>query len=353
MYPRIIINTLKLKENINTMLKITKENNIPFITMVVKAFSGNLIILKEIEKTNIESIGDSRIENLKLYKDLSFKEKMLLRIPMLSEVKDVIKYADTSLNSEIKTLKALNLEAKKQNKKHNIIIMFDLGDLREGIYYTSNYLPKIQEIIKLKNLKLIGIGTNLTCYGGLIPNKIILNRLIEIKKNIENNLNIKLDIISGGNSSSTTLFGKGIIPNEINHLRLGESILFGKETSYSNNIYGFNYDIYQFEAEIIEVQKKPSFPDGTVSINSFGEKINIQDKGLMNRAILAIGKQDIIFKNLFPINRNISIIGGSSDHLIIDIKNDNLHVGDIIKFNINYPALLHLMNSDYVKKIYK
>ncbi len=50
MYPRIIINTLKLKENINTMLKITKENNIPFITMVVKVFSGDLIVLKEKEK---------------------------------------------------------------------------------------------------------------------------------------------------------------------------------------------------------------------------------------------------------------------------------------------------------------
>ncbi len=353
MYPRIIISKEKLIENTNQIIKMAKNNHIPFITMVVKAFAGDKEIVKVLEQTDITCIGDSRIQNLITFNDLNFHHKMLLRIPMLSEVSDVVKYADISLNSEIEVIKALNEEARKQNKKHAILVMFDIGDLREGIYYTSNYLPIIVEISQLDHIVLKGIGTNLTCYGGLVPSKVILNRLIDIKNNIESNLKIKLDIISGGNSSSVTLFNKNIIPKEINHLRLGESILFGKETSYSTDIEGLNHDVFRFEAEIIELKEKPSYPDGEISINSFGEKPVIEDLGLMKRAILAIGKQDTILSNLEPFDKNIKIIGGSSDHLILDVTNSNYKVGDIVKFNINYPALVHLMNSNYVEKVYK
>ncbi len=349
MYPLIVINRKKLIENIENVLKMSKENNIPYITFVIKAFSGNNKILPIINSTSLNSIGDSRIENLKRFQSLSI-EKMLLRIPMLSEVKDVIKYADISLNSELSVIEALNREAKVQNKIHNILIMFDLGDLREGLYYKSDYLPFIEKVLSLQNINIKGIGTNLTCYGGLIPDKIILNRLIEIKNRIEDYFSIKLDIISGGNSSSVTLFNQNIIPKEINHLRLGESILFGKETSYSKEIKGLNHDVFSFKAEVIECKTKPSFPDGTITINSFGEVPKIEDKGLMTRLILAIGKQDVILENLVPIDKNLSILGGSSDHLILESKNNKYQVGDIITFNINYPALVHLMNSDYINK---
>lgn len=349
MFPLIIINRKKLIDNIENVLKMSRENNIPYITFVVKAFSGNEEILSIINSTSLKSIGDSRIENLKKFQSLPI-EKMLLRIPMLSEVRDVIKYADISLNSELSVIEALNAEAKAQNKIHDILIMFDLGDLREGLYYKSDYLPFIEKILSLQNINIKGIGTNLTCYGGLIPDEIILNRLVQIKNKIENGFSIKLDIISGGNSSSVTLFNQNIIPKEINHLRLGESILFGKETSYSKEIKGLNHDVFLFQAEIIECKTKPSFPDGTITINSFGEVPQIEDKGMITRLILAIGKQDVILENLVPIDENLSILGGSSDHLILESKNNKYKVGNIVTFKINYPALVHLMNSNYVKK---
>ena len=73
----------------------------------------------------------------------------------------------------------------------------------------------------------------------------------------------------------------------------------------------------------------------------------------MSRAILAIGKQDVMLNNLFPIDHEIEIIGGSSDHLIVDLGNSKYQVGDILRFQVNYPGLLHLMNSPYVKKFFK
>jgi len=352
MYPRIIIDKQKLKENIERMVNLADANGIPNFTFVVKAFAGDVELMKTIAETEISSIGDSRIQNLKKFSDIKIT-KMLLRVPMLSEVADVVKYSDISLNSEIETIKALNIEAAKQNKKHDIIIMFDLGDLREGIYYNSDYLSTIKEILSYKNIRIMGIGTNLTCYGVLVPSSTVLERLVNVKKNIEKNLSIKIKIMSGGNSSTVTLFNQEEIPNEINHLRLGESILFGKETSYSTEIEGFNHDIFIFEAEIVELKEKPSYPDGKTSINSFGEVPKIEDLGIIRRAILGIGKQDVILENLTPIDKNIEVLGGSSDHLIVHIKSDLYKVGDIISFKINYPGLVHLMNSGYVEKIYK
>ena len=58
---------------------------------------------------------------------------MLIRIPMISEAEDVVRYTDISLNSEIKVAKALSKEAIKMGKIHEIILMVDVGDLREGI----------------------------------------------------------------------------------------------------------------------------------------------------------------------------------------------------------------------------
>ncbi len=352
MYPRITIEIDKLKDNAREIVQMSKANGIEYITAVVKAFAGDVFVTKSLLGTGIKNIGDSRIQNLILYKTLPIK-KMLLRIPMISEIEDVVRYADISLNSELETITLLDKEARRQGKIHEIIVMFDLGDLREGIYYTDDYLGTIEQIKQMKYIKMLGIGTNLTCYGGLVPSKTILSRLVDIKNNIENKLDIKLEIISGGNSSSLFLYGKNEIPEVINHLRLGESILFGKETAYSTEIKGLHHNIYKLEAEIIECMTKPSYPDGETSINSFGEIPEIEDKGIIKRAILAIGKQDLILDNLSPIDKKVHILGGSSDHLICDITGTDYKLGDILSFDINYPALVHLMNSSYVDKFYK
>jgi predicted amino acid racemase len=352
MYPRVKIDLKKLKENCLKMIEYSKQNGIDILMPVVKVVAGDKLVANVFKECGFQYIGDSRLKNLQIYQDLPLK-KLLVRIPSLSEVSDVIRYSDIALNSEIETVIALDLEAKRQNKKYEIIFMFDLGDLREGVFYKDDYLKDIEKILSLKNIVLKGIGTNLTCYGGLVPSKIILNRLVEIKSKIEKTFKITLDIISGGNSSSVYLYDKQEIPSEVNSLRIGEAIFFGKETSYSTDIEGFNHDIFTLEAEIIECKLKPSYPDGEMSINSFGEKVVIEDKGIMKRAILAIGKQDVILGNIKPIDKRISVIGGSSDHLIMDITNTDYKLGDIIEFNVNYPGLLHLMNSPYVERIYK
>ncbi|MBU0997051.1 MAG: alanine/ornithine racemase family PLP-dependent enzyme [Firmicutes bacterium] len=352
MYPRIIINSKKIKENIQQLKEMCQKNHIPFLTLVVKALAGNIQAIKEISTEDFLYLGDSRIQNLKKMKDLPQK-KMLLRIPNNQELSQVIRYSDCSLESEMKTIFKLNEIAKKQNIVHQILLMFDLGDLREGIFFDSNYKQDIQKIVQLTNIDLIGIGTNLTCYGGVLPSKDNLNMLVDIANSIEKSLDIKLNLISGGNSSTIALFNQSVIPQRINHLRIGEGYLFGRETAYGKQIDNMHSNAFVLETKIIECKQKPSYPIGDIGMNSFGEIPNIVDRGIMRRAIVGIGKQDVILENLIPEDERITIIGGSSDHLILDVSKTNFQLNDVIRFNVNYPGLVHLMNSAYVQKIIK
>jgi len=349
MYPKLTINLQKLVENTNRMKDLCLENNITNLCVVVKVMSGDLRCIQAISSVDIDYLGDSRIENLKRFQELKPK-KALMRLPMPHQAYQVVKYSDMSLNSEIDTIRKLNIAAQKQNKKHEIILMFDMGDLREGIFFQDPYLEIVDEILSMDNIILKGIGTNLTCYGGVIPSQENLTNLVKIAHSIEHEFDITLPIISGGNSSSVFLFGKGLIPHEINNLRIGEAIFLGRETAYGNQIPYMHEDIFTLYAEIIEIKEKPSYPIGEIGMNSFGEVPQIKDLGMMKRAILAVGKQDVQIDNIVPIDSNISIVGGSSDHLIIDLKSSNYQLGDVISFRPNYPGLLQLMTSKYIKK---
>lgn len=302
----------------------------------------------------INILGDSRIENLKVLKKVELKaETMLIRIPMLSEVDRVLDWADISLNSEISVIKSLSQKALKRKIVHRIILMIDLGDLREGIM-PDDALQMVGEIRKLPGVKLTGIGANFCCVSGVMPTRENLTKLVELTEEIENNFHINLEVISGGNTSVLKLVENDIIPNRINQLRIGVGILLGQDDVRLRNIAGTYQDTFILTAEVIEVKEKPSLPRGEVGRDAFGEVPVFQDLGIRKRAILAIGKQDIHLNSLVPLEKEVKIVGASSDHLIIDITDfkEEIKVGDEVKFKLNYPALLSVTTSKYINKYF-
>ena len=109
---------------------------------------------------------------------------------MHDEVSEVIKYVDLSFNSELSTIRLLNKEAEKAGIVHDILLMIDLGDLREGIFFQREDLIRqaVSEILEMKNIRLYGIGVNLTCYGAIIPKYENLSKLVEIDAKSKKNL---------------------------------------------------------------------------------------------------------------------------------------------------------------------
>lgn len=350
MYPRVIIDKEKFRHNLKTMLELSHSKGIKMMG-VSKVFCADQSLIEIMIEENVDFIADSRIENLEGY--TTSIPKVLLRLPMISEAEKVVKYSDISLNSEFKTIKALDKYAHKLNLIHGVILMVDLGDLREGIFIEEDIYHTVKHILELKHIELKGIGVNLTCYGGVIPTVDILHKLILIKDIIENDFNITLDIISGGNSSSIELLQEDKIPNGINNIRLGESIVLGRETAYGNFIDNMYNDVFTLEAEIIELKEKPTVPIGKIGMNAFGKVPKFEDKGTILRSIIAIGKQDVDHNELIPYD-TVKILGSSSDHIIVDISDSyNVYeVGDIMSFKLTYASVLSLMTSKYVGKIY-
>lgn len=352
MYPKIEINLSKLRHNAEIMLKICRDYGIE-PSAVTKVVRADLEIAKVLVEAGYKELADSRIENIKKVKEYFGNEvqTLLLRIPMISQTEEVVKYCDTSLCSEITTAKELDAAAKKLGKNHKVILMVDLGDLREGI------LPEEIEVVQkevsaFENIDVIGIGVNLACYGGVMPTVENLSKLIELKEEWEVR-GTPLKIVSGGNSSSIKLLLKNKIPKEINHLRLGESIMLGRESIDREHIPNTYIDTFIIKGEIVELKEKPSIPTGEIGQDTFGNIPEFEDRGLHKRAIIAIGRQDVDL-NIEPVDKRIDILGASSDHLIIDVtKIPSLKVGDKVEFLPSYGSLLQAMTSPYVKKEYK
>ena len=349
-YPRVEINLAHLQHNVSKVVEKCGSFGIQ-VAGVIKGATGIPEVARAFDKGGAAFIASSRLEQLEDAINAGIeKPMMLIRIPMLSEVKDVIRLADISLNSEFEVIKALNDEARAQGKLHKVILMADLGDLREG-FWDKDEMIKVAEYIenKMINIQLVGIGTNVGCYGSISPTVEKLEELVELAERIEERLGRQLEYISGGATSSLMRVWDKNIPKRINMLRVGEGILLARDLDvfYGYDMSDLYQDICRLKAEVIEVKDKPSYPVGTIAIDAFGHTPTYVDRGIRRRALLAMGKVDYGDPaELLPMDKGIEVLGASSDHTIIDVEDAerDYKVGDIMTFDICYATVVYLTN---------
>jgi predicted amino acid racemase len=348
--PRVEINLDKLIHNARKLTILYGSKGIQ-ITAVTKGVCGNLRIANALLNRGIHSFGDSHIANIQKMREAGINAQfILIRSPMLSEVEQVVKFADVSFNSEMSVIKLLADQANKHGITHRIILMIELGDLREGIL-PSDLEFVVKEAIDMQGIKLAGIGTNLACFGGVKPTEAKMRELSTIACNLQRQFGINFEFVSGGNSANYQWFMSTPDVGLINHLRIGESILLGCDTLTREQIPGLYTDAFTLISEVIELKTKPSKPYGEIAQDAFGHIPSFKDEGNMRRAILAIGKQDVDISTIKP-RRNVNVLGATSDHLILDTKGQNLEVGTEVQFDVGYSALLRAMMSPYVEKVY-
>ena len=359
MYPRLVIDMKKLSSNIDGVAKIAKEQGGCSLMIVTKALCADEKVVEMIAAhPAVDYLADSRVQNIKKnYETIKAngKQSVLLRLPMASEIEEVIKYVDISFNSEMATLEMLNEEAAKQGKVHKAVLMIDVGDLREGIFFRNEeeIIETAKKINDMANVELYGVGVNLTCYGAIIPKNDNLSIICDFAAKIEEATGTKLAMVSGGNSSSIYLVGKGELPEKINNLRLGEAFLLGNDTAYGERLEGTVEDALVVEAQIVELKEKPSLPIGEVGVDAFGQKPYYEDRGIIKRAIIGIGQQDMTADSMYPLDDRIDVLGASSDHMLLDVTKADYKVGDIVSFKLGYGSVLKAATSEYVAKEYK
>ncbi|HQW12958.1 MAG TPA: alanine/ornithine racemase family PLP-dependent enzyme, partial [Saprospiraceae bacterium] len=345
----------KLHENYNFLNQLFYSRGIEW-GIVTKILCGNEKYLREIIALGIKEIHDSRISNLQIVKSLDPTiQRVYIKPPAKRSIRRIVKYADVSFNTELQTIRWLSEEAVAQNKVHKIIIMIEMGDLREGVL-GEELLNFYKEILKMPNISISGIGTNLNCLNGVMPNQDKLIQLSLYKQLIEAKFDIRIPYVSGGTSVAIPLILKNANPMSVNHFRIGEALFFGKDLFTEKTIKGLHNDVFKLFAEIIEITEKPDTPIGELGKNVAGktfEPINGVDlSGRSLRAILDIGLLDMQPQYLLPEDKNITLVDASSDMLVMDISHSkkNYEVGSLVSFKLSYMGALYLMNSWYIEK---
>ncbi len=323
------------------------------VACVSKVICAHPAVLQALVDAGADMLADSRIQNLQL---IGEKQpgipRLLLRLPAVGQAEDAVLHSEYSLNSSLETLAAISRSARELNQTHRAIIMVDVGDLREGVW-PDRVVPLVTKAARLPNIDIAGLGTNLACYGGVIPTLENMQTLIECRDACRKATGLPLDLLSGGNSANLPLLASGKMPHEINHFRIGEAIILGRNVLDRSPWQGTRQDGLRVVAEIIELESKPSVPIGQRGQDAFGNQVEFEDRGIRRRALLNLGRQDVDVEGLMPDDGGIIVLGGSSDHVVLDVSDakNELKLGDEVGFMPTYSALLAASTSPYVEKV--
>ena len=359
-YPQLEFDLALLRSNADAVISRCRGMGIR-VCGVVKGVDGLPEAARVLRAAGAEELGTSRLEQVAKCRAAGVPGPwLLIRIPGLTELPDVVALCETSLQSEWPTLLALEEECLRQNKTHRVIVMTDLGDLREGFWDKDELVDVCERVERdLPHVQLAGIGVNLTCYGSTKPTPEKMNELVGLARRVEQRIGRKLEIVSGGATSSFTLVHWGTMPAGVNHLRIGEAILLGKDLQVDWGIRDMDYlhmDALTLRAEVVEVKDKPTYPIGEFAIDAFGRKPVYEDRGIRRRAILALGRADVgELESLIPREPGMTVIGGSSDHCIVDVEDcpRRLQVGDIVEFSLCYSHMLYATARSDMRIIFK
>lgn len=347
-FPRIVIDRDKLRNNCTQIVRHCEARGIA-VAGVIKGAGGLPEIARLYRSCGAAQLATSRLEQMELWRREGIPGPyMLLRVPGLSELPEVARLADYSLQSDATTLDALNSVCAEQGVTHRVIVMADLGDLREGFWDKTEMVEVCCHVEQgLDHLHLAGVGVNLGCYGAVKPTPENMEQLVDIARAVEARIGRQLEIVSGGATSSYTLVHWGTMPQGINHLRIGETALLAKDLQVDWGISDMDYLLrgtMRLEAEIIELRKKPTHPVGETVIDAFGNRPTFVDRGMRLRALAAFGRADVgQVETLLCREPGMTIIGGSSDHCILDVEDcpRALRVGDVVSFDLSYSHMLY------------
>jgi len=348
-YPRLLVSRNRIFENAARVSERCARAGIA-LTGVTKGVCAREALVRAMAEGGCDELGDSRIDNLAAIRTMNVGlPLLLLRIPMPSEIAATVRIADRSLVSMAQTISLIDRECRAAGRTHEIILMTDLGDLREGVW--MGRVDEIAPVLKASpRVRCVGVGVNFGCFGGVLPVPEKLEQLLSVGKELERFLEYPLSVYSGGCTSSLILLERGTMPRGITNLRVGEGILIGADVTGARDIPWLHQRTMCLEAEIVEVYRKPSVPVGPVGLDAFGGEPVFEDRGERLRAIVAVGRQDVLIEGLTPEIPEAVILGGSSDHMIIDVEDVRPapELGGILRFFPNYGAMLALSTSPYI-----
>ena len=350
--PRLEIHIDRIAHNASAVISQCGAQGIR-VAAVTKVMQAHPALLRALEGSGCVMLADSRIDNLKRIAEAGLDlPTMLLRAPTPGNAPEAVRWADHTLISSYQTAEALSNAAGMAGVRHKVVMMVDVGDLREGVW-PDRAVEEVSRIARLPHLEVAGLGTNLACFGGVIPTREKMEMLVTLRDECRSATGHPLELVSGGNSANLPLLASGEMPAGINNLRIGEAIILGRNVLDRSPWPGTRQDTVELVGGIIELQRKPSVPIGRTGQDAFGNTMHFTDRGLRLRAICDLGRQDVAPEAIEPVDPGIEVLGASSDHLIIDVTDAEtpVKVGSEIRFLPSYGGLLSASTSPHVRKM--
>jgi predicted amino acid racemase len=351
---RIEIDCSRIRANTHAIVDVCSPHGIAVVG-VTKACCGDPDVARSMLAGGATLLAESRLNNIRRLRAAGISSGiLLLRLPRLSEASEIVRLTQMSLNSEIDTVMALSRAAQEQGVTHQVILMIETGDRREGVM-ADEAGAVARQMLELPGIELAGIAANVGCIGGVIPTLENTRFLVDVAEHIEHDLGIHFGIVSGGHTASIGLIERHQMPERINQLRVGEGILLGEDSSSNAPLPAPHHDAFTIVADVIEVRVKPSLPDGVITVDAFGRTPHWDDLGPRRRAVLAMGEQDLRVGGLRPRRPGITIVGASSDHTVVDVTDADppVQLGEELEFDPNYAAMATAMASADVEKVVK
>jgi len=343
--PRVEVRLDRIEHNTRTLVDRLAPKGIA-VHAVTKAVLGSPAVADAFLAGGAAGLADSRAANGERMRSAGTSASILMiRAPMVSEADRIVRTFEASANTEHDVLTALSVAARARGWHHGVLLMVELGDLREGI------MPRDVEAIArhalgLPNIDLLGIGANLACRSGVVPDGANMAELSDLATSLERSLGVALPVVSGGNSANLRWALAAADTGRVNHLRLGEALLLGCEPLEREPIDGLSTDAFSLVAEVIESKVKPVQPWGDVAQTAFGERPARGAGGNTIQTLVALGRQDVDASDLRPPPGAV-IVASSSDHLVLETTH-LLPPGTELAFRPGYAALLRAMTSPFV-----
>ena len=344
------INLPKITENATAISDLCADQGITVIG-VTKSCCGMPEVARAMIAGGVGGLADSRLSNLRRMKEAGIKAHMLLlRSPALSDTTETVKVAEASFNSELEVVASLAYNARAQGKVHQVILMVDVGDGRDGLL-PEEVAEVARKVECLGGIELLGLGSNIGCLTKNSPSPENAQVVVQLADQVETVIGRRLAVISGGSSIHLRMVAEHRLPAGINQLRIGEGILLGSDPADSRPIPGTSQDAFTLSAEVIEVKWKPTLTRGESADNARAQLSGREGPVPRYQAIVAVGTQDVRVEGLRPTTPGVRIIDASSDHLVLDVTDRPVKVGDELEFGLRYPGLMTAMASPYVRKV--
>ncbi|MBC8440575.1 MAG: alanine racemase [Deltaproteobacteria bacterium] len=352
---QLTIDIKKLKHNIQFLVQHCNNFGLK-ITGILKGSGLNPIIIHEMISNGIDNVGFSNLPVNNTYEKVFPQKPVFISLPSIHNLSNIIQYFGTSFNSEISVIKKINEVLIEEDRSHNIILMVDTGDLREGVL-PENVVDIVKQIHEIKNLRLdfSGIGANLGCCAGMIPNEQNINILQELAIQIETQLSLPVKTISIGGSVMLDWLETSRLPDKINQIRLGEAIFLGNIPTIDKKHKDLHDDVLIFRSDVLETSEKRIDQPKNIGKNAFGYKPEFLHTGVRKRAIMNFGICDTYPEGLQPVGDGLEIVCVNSNYTIIDFTNsrEDLKPGDFVEFKMNYMSMHQSFISPFTSIIYK